>query len=71
MTDITFEQGDERALAFIDTQDIIKYMEDLGYQVIDKSEHGDVIEKIKCLEKELEELEDEAQTLANEINGFM
>ena len=40
MIDITFEQGDERALAFIDTEDIIKHLEDLGYQVIDKSEHN-------------------------------
>jgi hypothetical protein len=40
MTDITFEQGDKDALAFIDTVDIIKHLEDLGYQVIDKSEHN-------------------------------
>jgi len=38
MTDITFEQGDKDALAFIDTQDIIKHLEDLGYKVIDESE---------------------------------
>ena len=61
MTDITFEQGDERALAFIDTQDIIKHLEDLGYQVIDKSEHGDVaqgairaIQELKSIVNELE-----------------
>lgn len=40
MTDITFEPNDERALAFIDTEDIIKHLENLGYQVIDKSEHN-------------------------------
>ena len=44
MTDITFEPNDERALAFIDTEDIIKHLENLGYQVIDKSKHGCVIE---------------------------
>lgn len=71
MTDIKFEQGDQDALPFIDNETIIKHLEQQGYQVIDKSEHGDVIEKIKSLEKELEELEDEAQTMANEINGFM
>lgn len=44
MTNLTFEQGDKDALAFIDTEDIIKHLEGLGYQVIDKSERGVVIE---------------------------
>lgn len=40
MTDITFDQGDEQALAFIDTEDIIKHMENLGYSINDLSEGG-------------------------------
>jgi len=52
MTDITFDQGDERALAFIDTEDIIKHLEEQGYQVIDKSEHGDVLEQIQKIKAE-------------------
>lgn len=58
MTDITFEQSDERALAFIDNETIIKHLEDQGYQVIDKSEHGDVLEEIEDLKIRIEELED-------------
>jgi len=46
----TFEQGDKDALAFIDTQDTIKHLEEQGYQVIDKSEHGDVLKRIEYLE---------------------
>ena len=58
MTDITFEQGDKDALAFIDTEDIIKHLEDLGYQVIDKSEHGDVLEQLKLARDEISNYED-------------
>lgn len=58
MTDITFEQGDKDALAFIDTEYIIKHLEDLGYQVIDKSEHGDVLEQLKLARDEISNYED-------------
>jgi len=55
MTDITFEQGDKDALAFIDTEEIIKHLEDLGYQVIDKSEH-DIKSVLETVEHEYSEL---------------
>jgi len=58
MTDITFEQGDKDALAFIETEYIIKHLEDLGYQVIDKSEHGDVLEQLKLARDEISNYED-------------
>lgn len=54
MTELTFDQGDERALAFIDTEEIIKHLEDLGYQVIDKSEHGDVLEQLRAAQRSAE-----------------
>lgn len=36
--EITFEQGDPDALAFIDTSDIVNHLESLGYLVKDLSE---------------------------------
>lgn len=61
MTDITFEPNDERALAFIDTEDIIKHLEDLGYQVIDKSEHGDVLKGVIKATQELKSILNELE----------
>ncbi|MAE22043.1 MAG: hypothetical protein CMK92_06385 [Pseudomonas sp.] len=58
MTETTFEQGDKDALAFIDTEDIIKHLEDLGYQVVDKSEHGDVLQQLKLARDEISNYED-------------
>ena len=58
MTETTFEQGDKDALAFIETEYIIKHLEDLGYQVIDKSKHGDVLEQLKLARDEISNYED-------------
>lgn len=58
MTDITFEQGDSDALPFIDNETIIKHLEQQGYQVIDKSEHGDVLEQLKLARDEISNYED-------------
>jgi len=69
MTDITFEQGDERALAFIDNKTIIKHLEEQGYQVIDKSEHGDVLERIKQLKNALIETASELECMIDMENA--
>lgn len=66
--EITFEMGDSDALAFIDTQDIVKYLDGLGYQVIDKSEHGDVLERIKQLKQALIETASELGCMINMEN---
>lgn len=53
MTELTFEQGDKDALEFIDTEEIINHLEDLGFQVIDKSEHGDVLEQLQVAQGQI------------------
>ena len=50
---VLFEQGDKDALAFIDTEEIIKHLEGLGYQVIEKSVHGDVLEQLQVAQGQI------------------
>jgi hypothetical protein len=40
------------------TDEIIAYLEKGGYQVIDKSEHGDVLEQLKLARDEISNYED-------------
>lgn len=53
MTVEYFEEGDKDALPFIDTQEIIEHLESLGFQVIDKSEHGDVLTQLWIAQGEI------------------